>query len=145
MSYTNITRKRTYQCWQDMWQRCTNPHCHNYPNYGARGISVCKAWKLFHNFIEDMGIKPDGLTLERINNNGNYEPSNCKWATRAEQRRNQRDCIYVVVNGMKMTLEESAKHVGVHPTTLRSRIKLRSMTPQQAVEAPFGQQKRSRR
>lgn len=80
-----------YSTWLNMLQRCSNPKSRDYHNYGGRGIRVCLRWLSFSNFLEDMGPKPRGLTLERRDNNGNYEFGNCKWATRLEQRHNQRE------------------------------------------------------
>ncbi len=81
----------TYISWRNMRQRCQNPNHPDYEDYGGRGIKVCKRWKDFVNFLTDMGERPEGLTLDRINNDGNYEPDNCRWATLKQQAQNQRD------------------------------------------------------
>ncbi len=79
-----------YQRWQTMWMRCTNPWATGYESYGGRGIKVCDRWKKFENFVEDMGQPGPKDSLERINNDGDYEPSNVRWATPAEQAANRR-------------------------------------------------------
>lgn len=83
-------RTTTYVCWSNMLARCGNANRPDFKNYGGRGITVCERWLDFANFLADMGEKPSGLTIDRINNDGNYEPGNCRWATPSEQRRNQR-------------------------------------------------------
>lgn len=83
----------TRQAWRDMKNRCDNPNHRQYKHYGGRGISYCERWKLFENFLADMGIKSwsvEGSSLDRIDNDGNYEPANCRWATSREQILNQR-------------------------------------------------------
>ncbi len=85
------TYTKEYRAWWDMQQRCNNPRHDRYASYGGRGIKVCEAWREFENFIRDMGTRPSSdHSIDRTDNDGNYEPGNCRWATRSEQQRNTR-------------------------------------------------------
>lgn len=109
---------RTYSIWTGMIQRCVNPRATEWENYGARGISVCEEWGDFANFYSDMGDCPDGLTLDRINVNGNYEPSNCRWATYREQARNRRNNVTVLFMGEERCLSDLAAELGIPVNTM---------------------------
>lgn len=88
--HTRGRRSPTYVTWQSMLARCTNPRHHAWEHYGGRGIAICDRWLSFEMFLEDMGERPEGKTLDRKDVNGNYEPGNCRWATGSEQVANQR-------------------------------------------------------
>lgn len=115
---------KEYTAWDHMKSRCSNPKYKNYHNYGGRGITVCERWlKSFENFYQDMGPAPTiKHSLDRLNNNGNYEPSNCKWSTCIEQQRNRRDNIKIVYNGCEKTLAEWAEIYKLKYRLFRDRI-----------------------
>lgn len=125
---------KEYAAWCNMRDRCANAEAQAYANYGGRGIKVCDIWMAsVEQFIADMGPCPDGLTLERIDVNGNYEPGNCRWATVKEQNRNRRDSINVEFCGRTMNLADLAESTGVPYRHLRYRIKKRGMSADEAV------------
>lgn len=139
--YRGQARTAEYHTWSGMKNRCLYSSNNEYKNYGGRGISVCEHWlNSFENFFADMGPKPKGLTIERIDNSGNYEPSNCKWATRKEQAANQRErCTRTVLiaNGSRLTVQEASKRCGVKVTTLRYRLS-QGWTPEKAMGIATG-------
>jgi hypothetical protein len=100
------SQTRIFMIWSAMKDRCLNPSSPRFADYGGRGIEVCARWMSFAMFLSDMGQPPSGLTLERKNTNGNYEPSNCRWATRYEQANNTRKNIYVKHDGEVSTLSQ---------------------------------------
>jgi hypothetical protein len=114
----NNTEHPSYTTWIQMRQRCQNPNLKKYPLYGGRGISVCERWQDFQNFCEDMGERPPGMSLDRIDTNGNYEPSNCRWATISTQNRNKRTNVWILHNGETKCLNDWAKFYGTRATTL---------------------------
>lgn len=117
-----MSRKRIYHIWQGMKQRCFDKNATHYKDYGGRGITVCERWLKFENFLEDMGERPEGKSLDRINNNGDYEPENCSWATNKEQSNNQRMNRNVCFNGETHNMMEWSKILGFNYQTVISRI-----------------------
>lgn len=114
---------KTYAAWNAMKRRCTNEKSPYFKNYGGRGITVCERWNSFEAFLADMGIAPKGSSLERVNNNGNYEPSNCRWATKLEQDNNRRTCVWVTFNQTTQTVAQWERSLGFKTTTLRGRLR----------------------
>lgn len=107
-------KTRSYRIWIGLKRRCFNPTNPRFPYYGGRGITVCDRWKnSFKNFLADMGECPPGLTIERINNNGNYEPSNCRWATHLEQCNNRRTNVFMLDDDKKLTMAEFARKYSI--------------------------------
>lgn len=114
---------RTYAIWQAMHNRCRNPSHQAYPYYGGRGIAVCERWADFGNFIADMGGAPDGLTIDRIDNERGYEADNCRWATRKAQVRHTRRRTEYEHGGTRRSLIEWAETLGVSHELLRGRLR----------------------
>jgi hypothetical protein len=131
----------TYQTWRNMRSRCENPNVPAYKNYGGRGITVCERWQDFPSFLADMGERPEGMTIERINNDGNYEPDNCRWATRRQQGRNTRANQLVTLDGETKCLTEWAEERGIKMPTLWARLRL-GWTPEEAITTPVGGRRR---
>lgn len=117
-----MTNSRVYKIWSGMHSRCKLPSATGYKNYGGKGISVCSRWDCFEAFFEDMGSAPDGMSIDRIESTGNYEPSNCRWASKVEQNRNQFDLLYITFGGRTQCLSSWAEEVGSTFSTLKARL-----------------------
>ena len=111
-----------YRCWLAMRERCERKQNSAYSCYGGRGILVCERWQDFANFQADMGDPPPGHTLDRIDNDGNYEPGNCRWATRKEQSRNMRTNCTFVFKGKTQCVSAWAEEFGFKRSTLQGRL-----------------------
>lgn len=110
--------------WSCMIARCHNPNHHAYKNYGGRGIVVCEKWRRsFKAFLEDMGPRPERHTIERIDNDGIYEPSNCCWATRHDQNRNKRNTRRITIAGISEPAASVAERVGISTANLMYRVR----------------------
>jgi hypothetical protein len=112
-----------WRSWKAMLDRCENVKDHSYPNYGGRGIHVCERWQEFAHFLADMGERPPGTSLDRYpDNNGNYEPGNCRWATVVQQARNKRTTRYLTANGKTLSLGDWSAITGIGTAVLWARI-----------------------
>lgn len=129
----NRPRDRTYACWVSMKGRCSNPKTESYALYGGRGITVCKRWQSFENFLADMGEMPDGMTIDRIDGDGNYDPSNCRWADWDTQENNRRNNRRVVINGVNLTVAQASRELGISQSTISSRAKRLGVSYQEAT------------
>lgn len=118
--WDNPSGTRTYYAWRSMRTRCADI---DNPNYGGRGILVCAEWASYDRFYADMGECPPGHSLDRIDNDGNYEPSNCRWATVREQLNNQRRNRIIEYNGKSQTLSYWAEELGISLDTLHHRLR----------------------
>lgn len=127
-----------WQSWRSMRDRCLNPSGRNYPAYGGRGITVCERWQSLDAFKADMGPRPAGTTLDRIDTLGNYEPGNCRWATPLEQSRNRRTVRQVELRGETLPLPTLADRFGLTVRALRQRLDS-GWSPERALELPLGQ------
>lgn len=125
----------TYQSWASMKTRCYNPKNKSYEHYGGRGITVCDRWLKFENFLEDMGERPGGMSIDRVDTSLGYYPENCRWATQKQQQRNRSDNWLIEYNGQKRCLSEWSELLGINRHTLTRRLK--SWSVERAFTAPL--------
>ena len=126
-----------YRTWKAMRERCRSPNHAMFANYGGRGIAVCERWDDFAAFLADMGRKPSPQhSIDRIDNDGNYEPGNCRWASAEEQSRNRRNVYAITIGGKTATLTEWCSVYGTNPAAALRRIS-RGATPEAAVSTPL--------
>lgn len=122
MDATDLVNSPTYYSWSGMKARCFYEKHEAFDNYGGRGITVCDKWLKFAGFLEDMGVKPAGKELDRIDPNGNYEPSNCRWVTRQENVDNRRCTQMITHNGVTKPLTHWARDLGITRKALKRRL-----------------------
>jgi hypothetical protein len=131
-----LSKTPTHRTWIHMWDRCRRPSCSAYPNYGGRGITVCERWRSFENFLSDMKEKPSPLhSIERINNDSNYEPGNCRWATRSEQDLNKRTNRLLEWRGKTQPIAAWEQELGISRSALRMRLR-NGWTVERALSTP---------
>lgn len=130
-----LSNSPEYNCWEGMIQRCRNPKSNRYSSYGGRGIKVCDRWLKFENFYSDMGSRPEGLTLDRIDVNGDYCPDNCRWITNLEQQNNRRDNVLIEFQGKVQTIADWSRELNLTYSILRGRLD-RGWTVEKAFTTP---------
>ncbi|KKN98994.1 hypothetical protein LCGC14_0142390 [marine sediment metagenome] len=140
----NGQSSKTYMIWAAIIQRCTNPSNGNYLYYGGRGITVCKRWRKFENFLKDMGEAPKGLQIDRINNDKGYCKSNCRWATRKEQARNTRTNHLITCFGKTQCITAWAEEIGIHVNTIYWRLN-HGWSIEKALMTPVRKHKKRRK
>lgn len=130
-----LTNHPLYATWYEMQQRCFSSKQGEYKYYGGRGITVCERWMDVRNFIADMPERPPGCTLDRVDVNGNYEPGNCRWATKSQQMNNTRRNVNVTIDGVTKTVQEWSEISPAHCNTIRHRLNI-GWEPRRAVFEP---------
>lgn len=135
----NMTHDPSYAVWAGMIARCTKRKNPAWKYYGGRGIKVCDRWLDLANFVEDMGDRPYGTTIDRIDNDGDYTPGNCRWATREQQSNNTRQCKYLIYEGLTLTVTQWARLLGIPRGTLQWRLQ-KGLPLDQCLNASYDRQ-----
>ena len=136
---SNVAVSRTYKALLDARDRCYNKRVRNYSGYGGRGIKVCDRWlgnDGIHNFVEDMGIRPEGMSLDRVNNDGPYSPDNCRWASLKEQNNNKSNNHFLTYKNETKTLSQWASILDVDMRILSARS-IRGWSDEKVIETPI--------
>lgn len=132
------SRTPTYEIWSGMRKRCENRNASRFRYYGARGITVCERWRAYENFLADMGLRPSEChSLDRIDNSGNYEPGNCRWATVIEQRNNTRSNRLITHMGREQTLTQWCRELGISASVVHDRLNKLKWNPVAALTTPL--------
>jgi hypothetical protein len=130
-------RDRLRTIWREMIRRCTDEKRPGFKNYGGRGIKVCDRWMDFEHFLSDMGFPPDGMMIERKDNDGHYSPFNCVWASRLAQNRNRRNVQIFTYNGESLCIAEWAERFGMKKGCLHRRLMILGMPFEEAISKPM--------
>lgn len=131
----------TYESWASMKGRCRNPNHGAYNSYGAKGIDYCDSWESFDIFLNDMGTRPEGTTLDRIDGNKGYNSANCRWATVKQQNENRKTSVWIDFRGEKMLMMDFARKLGMRVDTVWYRLNKKHMTPEQIANTPIDAKK----
>ncbi len=138
MSTHGASKSATYKIWSGIRARCNTPSASPWKYYGGRGIGICKRWDRFENFLSDMGVRPSKLhSIERIKNNQDYSPENCKWATILEQSNNRRDNHFLIFKGKRQSISQWAREIGMEVDTLKARIGKLKWPTERALTTPL--------
>lgn len=129
-------RSKVYSLWSSMVQRCTNPKDKNWYNYGGRGITICESWTRFEGFLADMGDKPEGLTLDRRDNNAGYDKNNCRWVTQMEQSKNTRSNVWVTIGDKTQILADWIRELHSSGAAVHYIMK-KGLTHEEAIKRIF--------
>jgi hypothetical protein len=133
----DLSKIREYNIWGNMLYRCNTPSCKLYKNYGGRGIKVCDDWLIFDNFIKDMGFRPTvNHSLDRIDVDGDYNVSNCRWATNKQQSRNRTNSVLIHIDGLSMQIDDYCEKYNLSKHAIKNRVR-RGWSNDRIIKTPI--------